>query len=450
MKTGQPLYAGWNFRPLFIVTLFFMLALSACTGAVRQPVTKAAPEKPRAMGDAMQVIRSVCGVSWRCVAEGPGNWLIEDILTLPSLSHNGENLIAPAARESPLAPAVKLEAAVEQATRSLARRGRYAALSHKEQLRHLAARIAEDYHAKNRSTLPDPLHELNNRGKRPYNLATGADQVTIASFSIDVVDSWPKEETLQLKINADLGDVEPTHVRLRCDQCDSFPTDGDRWQSFEFWDPSTIVVGRGELTVCLEVRAEPYFGNYANTALACDTIGTPLAATGEGIKVEAASATGGGGRTCFGAIGINCGPGNKEEKDFGHYCARHDPITEPKAVTCHINAGSWEYAECCTSGTGSTVESCSSRGEALSGRSDFCERRSGKVAERLLMGMTWIRKVDTSLAYADSTVNFDAYCARSGSIVHRDDVEKYCCSRSGEQLVEHLGDAFVGVRWACR
>ncbi|MFQ5587128.1 MAG: hypothetical protein ACE5GF_09980, partial [Thermodesulfobacteriota bacterium] len=282
MKTNR----GWNSnihcRPLITFCLILMLALSACSNTVKQPVKADKVEQMEELNstrDGIHILRGVCEVSWRCVAEGPGDWLIEELLRLPMLAtgKQGGN------------PTERLERAVRQAVKSLARDRRYADLSRKKQLEVLAGMVAREYRARLSATLQDSLHEMAEREKSPYGPENSSEHITISSFNIDIVDSWTKGPTFLLEVRASIENGPPTHSRIRCDQCESFPTDADRWTPYEFWNPSVILVGEGRLTVCLEVRAEPYYGNYANTAIACDTIGAPSAQQLEDEKLKAAA-----------------------------------------------------------------------------------------------------------------------------------------------------------------
>ncbi|MFQ5328895.1 MAG: hypothetical protein ACE5D4_02775 [Thermodesulfobacteriota bacterium] len=450
MKNNQEQQPYRTYPHILTVTLLLLIALAVSSGTVwgeaggDPPIVPNEPDEVSASRDGIVVIGKVCAVSWRCVAEGPGDWLFEEMLRLPALAGGGRSR----------GVMERFERAVASAVRSLARKRRYASLPHVEVVELVADRVADEYHATLQAALADGVREMKRGEHHRYGPGTDG-HIAITAFTIDVLDSWAKGPTYRLNLKASFKHGTPTHLRIRCDNCRSLPEGSDSWIPYKFWDPTILVGGEGRLTVCLEARAEPYYGNYSNTDIACVTMDS-LSSAGKREKGVAVTAeVNKPGQLCFGAIGNNCGDVEAGELEYGDYCVRHDPITEPDRATCFINGGSWEYDECCVAkrvggdAPESEQGSCLPRIAKLLGQPLVCQAEREKVAVRQLMGLTWVREVDSSVANRDGKVAFEEYCAPSGTIVHWDEVPRYCCSRSGEQVIKHLGDSLTGLRWTC-
>ncbi|NOS35615.1 MAG: hypothetical protein GQ522_03150, partial [Deltaproteobacteria bacterium] len=425
MTTNQNRQPGRTYPPLLTLSLLLLLALSACSNAVREQLEKDPPvveleeetEEVSATRDGILVIGRACAVSWRCIAEGPGDWLFVELLKLPALAGGKQEGI----------PIERLERAVGRAVRSLARKRRYASLSRREQAEMVADTIADEYRTKLLSTVPEALREMNAREQGRYGPETEG-HISISSLTIDVLDSWPKGPTYRLELKVAFKKGDPTHLRIMCDDCNSLPAGSERWTPYEFWNPVVLVGGEGQLTICLEARAEPYYGNYSNTDIACATMDIPPSKEQREKGEPDIAEVNMSGQRCFGAIGNNCGGVEAGELEYGDYCARHDPISEPDLATCFINGGSWEYDECCVANRvgGNAPESkqgsCSPVIAKLLDQPLICRSEREKVAERQLMGLTWVREIDPTLKDKVGKVSFEEYCAPSGATVHWDEV----------------------------
>ena len=158
----------------------------------------------------------------------------------------------------------------------------------------------------------------------------------------------------------------------------------------------------------------------------------------------------------FGAIGNNCGGVEAGELEYGDYCVRHDPISEPDLATCFINGGSWEYDECCVANRvgGNAPES---EARLLLARN----RKAPQPAAYLPVGARDGRR--TALDGPDvgqgDRSNFKrlrlerfpskSTAPRPAPLFTGTTWKRYCCSRSGDQIVKHLGDSLNGLRWSC-
>lgn len=146
---------------------------------------------------------------------------------------------------------------------------------------------------------------------------------------------------------------------------------------------------------------------------------TPARASSQNVSAPAP-----GTAFCFGAAG----PGCSTEASGGQavYCRA---VLGSSEVECMVHAGSLEHDSCCfehPNGRG-----CGRRPEDAR----YCAHEWSKSQERTRHGLYWTRRLDPREANRSGLVDFDQYCAPSGTVVAAGD-ERYCCSRSAVALDE--------------
>lgn len=126
-------------------------------------------------------------------------------------------------------------------------------------------------------------------------------------------------------------------------------------------------------------------------------------------------------RHCFGAMGPGCG-----ESGGPAYCR---PALASSELECIVNAGSIEHDGCCfrhPDGQG-----CGGRPPA----SSYCQYEWDKAQSRTRHGLYWTRRVNPREANTGGQVDFQNYCAPSGSVIAAGD-DRYCCSRTAVAIDE--------------
>ncbi|MCP3678347.1 MAG: hypothetical protein GY721_12390, partial [Deltaproteobacteria bacterium] len=229
MTTNQNRQPGRTYSPLLVLSLLLLLALSACSSAIKEPIERdplgtqieEETEEVSATRDGILVIGRACKVSWRCIAEGPGDWLFEELLKLPTLAGGKQEGTPPE----------RLGTAVKRAVRSLARKRRYASLSRREQAEMVANTIADEYRTRHLATIPEALRKMNKREQGRYGPETEG-HISISSLTIDVLDSWSKGPIYRLELKAAFEKGTPTHLRVRCDDCDTMPEGSEGWMPY--------------------------------------------------------------------------------------------------------------------------------------------------------------------------------------------------------------------------
>lgn len=404
-------------------------------------------------GEAGKLLEGVCAASRRCATGLPARGqdvdarieLAEKLLELPTLKDG--HSAADIARLGRLAddPAKRLEYAIGRAVELLGSQPKARAWDRSRVLEALMESLVVEYDAGYWSTLPDDLK----RYERAIGSIGQSGEHVEVSLSVEIEESWPGGPTYLLDAHAEVQNGPATHFRMWCALCESISSTGE-WQEWAEWTPIVIVVGAGYKNICLEVRAEPYQSNWANTAVACDALGTPPAPEDEEEDVADSNNPV---QRCFGAIGNNCGAADEEGFDYGH-CLRLHPFTDPDVATCQINGGSWEHDECCiekrVGGNAPESEqgSCSPPMAVALSQPYVCEAEFNKAVARLAQNLTWVRDVDATVENTSGVVDFSRYCALAGSIVHQSDVN-YCCSREAEPYVQSAVDALVDERRVC-
>jgi hypothetical protein len=397
--------------------------------------------------DVQALLARVCKGSARCLQEGPGDWLVADLLRQPTLNDGVDRRLA-AKVAATADPYQRLELLVPWAMRRVAERESRGRASRETFTRAVGEQLLTEYRSGIWSTLPDTAWALAEATPTPGALA---ERITITHFAAEVLDSSPSQPTYQLGLQRALDDGPATHYRLWCDGCGSFSEDG-YWRPDAEWPSMVIATGAVSFDVCMEVRAEPVFQNFANTDIACAHIGPPPVESPEPEPDENLSAASNPVQRCFGAIGNHCGAA--DGFDFG-FCLREHPFTEPDVATCYINAGSWEHDECCIAkrvgGPAPAAEqgSCSPNQAALRNEPWVCSAEFNKAVAHFTLGFTWVRQVDASIENTSGQVDFAAYCAPTGSILATGDADTYCCSRASQPYVQHLGDAVLDARRVC-
>jgi hypothetical protein len=142
---------------------------------------------------------------------------------------------------------------------------------------------------------------------------------------------------------------------------------------------------------------------------------------------------------CFGAAGSQCG----FQQGLGNagFCAGN---------VCPVNGGSWAHDECCWRMWPRQAKGC------VAGPIDNVTQLPGNACSaewdlaisRTFGGWSWLRTVNTQELNTTGVVRFAAYCARAGSVVHRDDVQ-FCCSRTARGVLD-ADLALLGSRIALR
>lgn len=129
--------------------------------------------------------------------------------------------------------------------------------------------------------------------------------------------------------------------------------------------------------------------------------------------------------SCFGAIGSRCGI-TSEGFDT--------PISLCLNNQCLINAGSWDHDECCWQFPNGKL--CRAPGAPNDGR---CATQLSKAISRLTAGYNWRRDINFETENATGVVVRTTFCARPGTIVHRNDVDR-CCNNSSRQIASAFSD----------
>ncbi len=123
---------------------------------------------------------------------------------------------------------------------------------------------------------------------------------------------------------------------------------------------------------------------------------------------------------CFGALGAQCG-GAQNGVPTHALCALGQ---------CKINAGSWEHDQCCFAHPRGMACQAGPLDYAT-GHNGSCVTEWNKALARLSANLNWTRQVDFNRPNSTGRVEFDLYCAPTGTYVHQDDV-RYCCSRQAD------------------
>ena len=123
---------------------------------------------------------------------------------------------------------------------------------------------------------------------------------------------------------------------------------------------------------------------------------------------------------CFGGLGQRCG-------------ITKEGLTTPLALcaagTCYINAGSWIHDECCWR----FPNGYACRGGPQDVNDGHCGGEFSLAVAHLAAGYNWSRSVNFNERTLNGAVRFNAYCAPTGAIVHRDNVNR-CCTRMARPL----------------
>lgn len=428
MKTRKTIHSMVIAITLFLLGAWPTLALSERTKNTVWP-----------KGPAGELLSKICSTKPECRSVHPKliskfhvqENLISSLLRLPTLTDGYTAAERRRLQKLSGKPALQLEYALNKAVKLLGQQPRARRWSESKRMDVIQDMLVIEYNQGQWSTLPDDLMKYQ---QALHDIGTSSEHVNVA-FNVSVNDSWPNGPTFLLDAAVYTQNGPVTHFRLYCDQCEDISTGSD-WQEWEQWNPVIAVTGEGYKNICIEVRAEPYQNNWANTAIACDAIGTPSVATTDSDEAQPAASNNPVQR-CFGAIGNNCGPADEEGFDVG-LCVRPNPLTEPDKATCMINVGSWTHDQCCiekrVGGNAPLSEqgSCSPHMAVLLNQPYACEAEFNKAVAHIFQGYTWVRNVDASIENTSGVVEFDQYCATAGSIVHQNDVANYCCSRQGE------------------
>ncbi len=439
---------GWR---RFAGALFAVLALGLLAALATAKTRDKGYDWPR--GEVGELLERVCKASRRCSAApsrrtDPRGELVDRLRELPTLTDGHTRADKERLRRLDSEPLKQLGYALDRAVDLMGKHPRGRGLDRGKRIDLIGEWLVVEYEAGYWSTLPDDL--------AAYEQAIGSigqsGQGVQVSLNIDVNNSWANEPTFLLDASAGVSNGPATHFRMWCDQCGTITT-GDDWVEWSEWKPQIVVTGDGYKNICIQVRADPYQGNFENMAIDCDELGTPPSPADDDDDEPVAEANNPVQR-CFGAIGNHCGAADEDLFEYGH-CVRMHPFTQPDIATCQINAGSWEHDECCiekrVGGNAPESEqgSCSLHMAVLLNQPYVCEAEFNKAVARLGQFLTWTRNVDATIENTTGIVDFSAYCAQAGSIVFASEVEKYCCSGTGEVYTQSVVDALAPLRRVC-
>jgi hypothetical protein len=142
---------------------------------------------------------------------------------------------------------------------------------------------------------------------------------------------------------------------------------------------------------------------------------------------------------CFGAAGSQCG----FQQGLGNagFCV---------GSLCPVNGGSWAHDECCWRMWPRAAKGCVAGpiDNVTQPPGNACSAEWDLAASRTFGGWSWFRTVNTQELNTTGVVRFAAYCARPGSVVHRNDVQ-FCCSRTARGVLD-ADLALLGTRIAMR
>ena len=127
---------------------------------------------------------------------------------------------------------------------------------------------------------------------------------------------------------------------------------------------------------------------------------------------------------CFGGLGQRCG-------------ITKEGLTTPLALCaagiCWINAGSWIHDECCWR----FPNGYACRGGPQDVNDGNCANEFALAVAHLAAGYNWTRRVNFNERTLTGVVRFNEYCAPTGTIVHRNNVNR-CCTRMARPLNQIL------------
>lgn len=137
-------------------------------------------------------------------------------------------------------------------------------------------------------------------------------------------------------------------------------------------------------------------------------------------------------KTCFGALGIGC-DGIIPFSDNSEVGCDQE--------SCLINAGSWLHDECCIQHPFGSY--CRPRKFFPGGT---CTKEFLVGTKRLLAGFNWRRNVLMDRENNTSKVEFNLYCAPSGTVIHQEDV-RYCCNKQARKIDLQKDDWQIQQQW---
>lgn len=139
---------------------------------------------------------------------------------------------------------------------------------------------------------------------------------------------------------------------------------------------------------------------------------------------------------CFGAAGKGCTTSAAAGEPV--YCR---PVLGSGEVECMVHAGSLEHDVCCFQ---------HANGRGCSGGAEdprYCGYEWDKSRQRTSQGLYWTRRLRPQDVNRSGIVDFDQYCAPSGSVIAAGD-DRYCCSRAAVALAER--DPLGANKLRCR